>query len=266
VGFPDTAGAPEVQSLGYLRYTYRMIGDVANKLDLPDISETDEKLTPPEVVDVARQTENLFLQSGLPNEPRTRGQCCGVGAEIENHLFHFHNKDIRRDIGDGGESFVVMLWRIHAASRNIDQDALQQNLLNTGMRPETQLGVFHHTLCVYKKDERAYVLDRAFCQFVNPKDLSLDDGLAEGGPNDYASGSSASASPVDQLLKLGYFELTEKTARDFLVATCDKNPQHQIPEKINVTDLLARVVPEMPDLTKEELDDICFLGKRLTGQ
>lgn len=242
-----------------------MLADTLNKLELLETLEENEKLIPKEVVDVARQTENLFLQSGLPNEPRARGECCGVGAEIENHLFHFSAKDIRRDIGDS-ESFVAMVWRIHAASRNLDQDTLQQTLLDTGLRPETQLGVFHHTLCVYKQGGRAYILDRAFCQFVNPKDLSLDDGIAEGGPNDYVSGSSASTSPVGQLLKLGYFELTEENIRNFLVATCDKNLQHQIPEKIDVTDLLARVVPERPDLTKEELDDICFLGKKLTGR
>lgn len=242
-----------------------MITNAPSKLDFPATPETEEKLTPPEVTTVANQTENLFLQSGLPNKPRARGECCGVGAEIENHLFHFSDKDTIRDAGNG-ESFVAMVWHVHAASRNLDQDALQQNLLNTGLRPETQLGVFHHTLCIYKQGGRAYILDRTFCQFVNPKDLSLDDGTAEGGPNDYASGSSASTSPVGQLLEQGYFELTEKNARDFLVATCDKNLQHQIPEKIDVTDLLARVVPERPDLTKEELDDICFLGKKLTGR
>ncbi len=242
-----------------------MITNTPSKLDFLAIPETEEKLTPPEVTAVANQTENLFLQSELPNEPRARGEYCGVGAEIENHLFHFSDKDIRRDVGDG-KSFVAMVWHIHAASRNLDQGALQQTLLNTGLRPETQLGVFHHTLCVYKKGERAYILDRTFCQFVNPKDLSLDDGTAEGGTNDYVSNSSANTSPVDQLLELGYFELTEENIRNFLIATCDKNLQHQIPEKIDVTDLLARVVPEMPDLTKEELDKICFLGKKLTDQ
>lgn len=151
------------------------------------MNEVKETQPTPEqrVSKVVSQADALFVREGMPRVPGQRGMICGLAADVITRVA----------TKDGGlESNGYNLRNVHK----------QMGIAN-------KYDAFQHEFNLLRAGPEPYLVDIAFCQFLDPKTGEIRQSSRESTYIPYADNSLA-----QQLLDKGYFLLTDEALRDYL--------------------------------------------------
>ena len=152
----------------------------------PSVAASQEtQLTPEQRVSGAvSQVEALFARREIPRAPGERAMMCGFSAEITTRA--------ARRQGLEADKYQLMFLHRELGIPNMN-DALQ------------------HGMNIVRSGDESYVVDISFTQFTNPETGEINQGLGHNVPIKWADNPLA-----QELIKKGYFKLTDKSLRAYL--------------------------------------------------
>lgn len=150
---------------------------------LPTAKET--QLTPEQrVLGVVSRVEALFTRREIPRAPGERAMMCGFSSEIT----------VRAASREGLSAEKHQLMDLHRELGIPDMnDALQ------------------HGMNIVRAGDEAYIIDISFTQFLNPETGEINQQASHHIPIKWADNPLA-----QELIKKGYFKLTDESLRSYL--------------------------------------------------
>ncbi len=156
-------------------------------------------LTPEQrIAEVVSRADSVFIRRGMPREPDERQMICGMASDLVS----------RAADRKGLRNHKYQLRGIHKALGISDPE----NALRHGMN------------IVWIEDE-AYLIDISFVQFMDPKTGTINQG-----EDDWrGTGIKYAENPLAQeLIKKGYFKLSDETLREYLNISSEASDKSHI--------------------------------------
>lgn len=142
-------------------------------------------LTPEQrVVAVVSQADALFVREGMPRVPGQRGMICGLAVDV--------------------------VTRVASRAGELESNGYDLRNVHEQMGVADKQDVFQHEFNILRAGTQLFLVDIAFCEFLDPKTGEIRQGR-------YKTGILYADNPLAQeLISKGYFLMTDESLRGYL--------------------------------------------------
>lgn len=196
---------------------------------MSEVPPKETRLTPEQrVAAVVSQADVLFVREGMPRVPGERRMICGLAADV--------------------------VTRVTEREGELESNGYDLRNVHEQMGVVNKYDVFQHESNILRAGSQLFMVDIAFCQFLDPNTGEIRQGLLN-------TNITFADNPLAQeLLNKGYFPLTDESLRDYL------NISSASPDKSYIqTATLDRLLSVDPKLIIRLPDHDATLDRYLAG-
>lgn len=155
---------------------------------MSEVPPKETRLTPEQrVAEVVSQADALFVREGMPRVPGERHMICGLAADV--------------------------VTRVASKEVGLESNGYDLRSVHEQMGGSNIYDVFRHEFNILRASPQLYLVDIAFCQFLDPNTKEIRQ-------SPHNTNISFADNPLaKELLSKGFFPLTDESLRDYLNIT-----------------------------------------------